>query len=119
MALKTYLNGFLATLFVPPLFLVGSGALHQAKAAPMPDLMTATSDCLSACVGQQQPIVTAISQRESEKEKEPAPEPAEPYFLAFTGVGWSMTITIATTYLLGYLRRRPPDIFSLHSYYRI
>jgi hypothetical protein len=46
------------------------------------------------------------------------PQPTEPYYLAFIGVGWITIITIAAAYLLKYLRWRPPDFIKLYAVYR-
>lgn len=77
----------------------------------------ATSQCQASCNPQQ--ITTApASNAEEEKRKDKEPQPAEPYYLAFTGVGWSATLVLAT-YLFRHLQWRPPDFITLYGTYRI
>lgn len=75
--------------------------------------------CITVCTRQTPVQFNDIQRKQAEKDEEPAPEPAEPYYLAFMKVGWTTAITVAAAYLLKYLRWRPPDIFSMYSYYRI
>lgn len=123
MSMKFRFASLLSAILVLPLFFISTGSQHQSMASPMPEHMSTSmdkkvSDCLSACGNQYQPTVTAINQREVEKEKEPKPAPAEPYYLAFMGVGWSL-ILLLSVYLLRHLHWRPPDLYKLNSVYRI
>lgn len=79
----------------------------------------ASSNCVTICTRQTPFQFNDIQRKQAEEDEEPSPEPAELYYLAFMGVGWTTAITVATTYLIKYLHWRPPDIFSLYSYYRI
>lgn len=79
----------------------------------------ADSNCVTICNSQTPVQFNDIQRKQVEEDEETSPEPAEPYYIAFMGVGWTTTITVAATYLTKYLRWRPPDIFSLYSYYRI
>ena len=79
----------------------------------------AGSNCVIICTRQTPVQFNDIQRKQVEEDEDPAPEPAEPYYLAFMGVGWTTAITIAAAYLLKYLRWRPPDIFSMYGYYRI
>jgi hypothetical protein len=79
-----------------------------------------TISCVTACTSNRSSAqVNGLQPNLEEKEQEPAPEPANPYYLAFMGVGWTTVITVALAYLIKYLRWRPPDFFSLYNYYRI
>ncbi|SRR6266702_171145 len=46
------------------------------------------------------------------------PQPIEPSYLAFIGVGWITVITAGAALLLRYLRWRPPDLYKLNAVYR-
>lgn len=79
----------------------------------------ASTNCVTVCTRQTSVQFNDLQRKQAEEDEKPSPEPAEPYYLAFMGVGWTTVITIAAAYLIKYLRWRPPDIFSLYSYYRI
>lgn len=107
-----------ATLFTL-LFGVGAGAGHSFAATSMMSDMgkrMAQNQCQSSCSSQS--TVAAPGQRVDVEDKDIEPQPAEPYYLAFIGVGWT-TIVLAAAYLLRHLRWRPPDLYKLNSVYRI
>ena len=93
----------------------GHALLNQATMSGMNHGVPSGS-CQSACTPQTQPV--AIRPTSEIDEQNNDPQPAEPYYLAFVGVGWATVITIAAAYLLKYLRWRPPDIFKLNVAYR-
>lgn len=103
--------------------LLGIGAVNPAFANPahMSDMMShkmAPTQCQASCISRSSnPVTSNISQREVEKDIEP--KPAEPYYLAFMGVGWTTTITVAAAYIRKYLNWRPPDLYKLNAVYRI
>lgn len=99
--------------------LLGGGIGHAAFAAsPMPGMgkQMPQSQCQSSCSSQS--TVAAPGQRVDVEDKDTEPQPAEPYYLAFMGVGWTTIITVAAAYLIKYLRWRPPDLYKLHVNYR-
>ena len=112
------LRHLLTGLFLGFAIFFGTGAGHALlSAAAMPDMNTmGTGSCQAACTPQTQPV--AIRPTSEINEQNVDPQPAEPYYLAFIGVGWATVITIAAAYLLKYLRWRPPDLFKLHVAYR-
>lgn len=79
----------------------------------------ASGNCAAICTSQSSLQFNNVQNKLGEEDQEPDPEPAEPYYLAFVGIGWTTAVTVTAAYLLKYLRWRPPDIFSLYSYYRI
>ncbi len=105
----------ISSLFVL-LFGVGAGhALATTSAMPNMGKQMNQNQCQSSCSSQSN---TAIdSQKTTIDEKDIEPQPAEPYFLAFMGVGWSL-ILLLSVYLLRHLNWRPPDIYKLNSVYR-
>jgi len=119
--MKFRFASILATLFVFPLLLIGTGAQHQLMATTMPNMMHSFSkvdNCLSTCGSRLQPIATAINQREVQVENEPKPEAGEPYFIQFLKFAPLLGL-ISSAYFLAYLRWRPPDLFRLYAVYRI
>lgn len=74
------------------------------------------SRCQTICP--QQTLATRIKPQELLRNKNLEPDPQEPFYLAFIGVGWTTAIALATSYLLKYLRWRPPDLFKLNVSYR-
>lgn len=87
-----------------------------ASAMPNMDQKMAPAQCQLACTPQSQSIVQGPKTEVDNKDIEP--QPAEPYYLAFAGIGWTTSIAVATAYLLRYLRWRPPDLFQLNVSYR-
>lgn len=111
----------MAALLILPLLLLGTTAWHGLLMPTPPNLAPepmALNECLSACGNQLQSGLVGINQREEEKEKEPRPEPAEPYYLAFLGAGWTTLVFVAAQYLQKYLRWRPPDLYTINVSYR-
>jgi hypothetical protein len=97
------------------------GTLNTALAAPnMSSMMNqkmAPTQCQASCTSRSASPVAALgTQREVDKDIEP--QPAEPYYIAFIGVGWTTTITVAAAYFLKYLNWRPPDLYKLNMAYR-
>lgn len=98
--------------------LFGVGAAHSMlTASAMPDMgkQMAPNQCQTACTSQQ---IFAAPIHNKQKQQDKEPQAAEPYYLAFIGVGWATTITISAAYLLGYLRWRPPDLLKLNVSYK-
>ena len=117
--MKLRLRHLLTSLFLGSAVFFGTGAGHALlSAAAMSDMggNMATGSCQAACTPQTQPV--AVRPTSEIKEQNIDPQPAEPYYLAFIGVGWALVITVAAAYLLKYLRWRPPDIFKLNVAYR-
>jgi hypothetical protein len=83
----------------------------------MPDMgkQMTQNQCQTSCTTQTNPA--APGQKINVEEKDIEPQPAEPYYLAFIGVGWSVVILISA-YLLRHLRWRPPDIYKLNVNYQ-
>ena len=99
--------------------LFGFGAGHGLVASSMMPNMgkqMAQNQCQSSCTSQVNNVIH--SNRTVIDDKDIEPQPAEPYYLAFIGVGWSLVILLGI-YLIWHLRWKPPDIFSLYSIYRI
>jgi hypothetical protein len=111
----------IAILFIA---VFGIGAGRSLTAAPtmrhMPQNM-AQGQCLSSCgtqhVAQPQPIAPESTTVEVD-DQSLKPQPVEPYYLAFMGVGWTTVITVAAAYVIKYLRWRPPDLYKLNVAYR-
>lgn len=99
----------------------GVGVGHTlAAATTMQGMMSQkmpTGQCQSSCTPQSSTTL-AIQKSDIELDKDKEPRPAEPYYLAFMGVGWTTVITLAAAYLFGYLRWRPPDLYKLNVAYR-
>ena len=74
------------------------------------------NQCQSSCSSQS--TASAPSQKVDIDEKDLEPQPAEPYYLAFMGVGWTVVITGLAVYLQRHLRWRPPDLFKLNVNYQ-
>ncbi len=77
-----------------------------------------SSQCQVSCSSSQTPADTATKPDDILKDKEKEPQPNEPYYLAFMGVGWTTLITVASAYLFRYLYWRPPDLYKLNVAYR-
>lgn len=75
---------------------------------------TQTSHCQSICVV---PSTAKRPQYDVDK-KETKPEPVEPAYLAFIGVGWVLTAVAIASILIKHLRWRPPDLFKLNVNYQ-
>lgn len=87
---------------------------------PMPRHMSqgpCQTSCGSQSAQQSQPIAPERTTIEVD-DQNLKPQPADPYYLAFMGVGWTTVITIAAAYLIKYLRWRPPDLFKLNVNYQ-
>lgn len=110
---------FLTSLFLGFAMLFGTGAGHALLSAAAMQGMggnMGTGSCQAACTPQTQPV--AIRPTSEINKRNIDPQPAEPYYLAFIGVGWATVIAVAAACLLKYLRWRPPDIFKLNVAYR-
>lgn len=108
----------LATIpaFLVLLFGVGAGhALLTSSAMSVMGEQMPQSQCQSSCISQTN--VAAPERKIEVADKDIEPQPAEPYYLAFMGVGWSIVIIVAG-FLLWHLRWRPPDLYKLNSVYR-
>jgi hypothetical protein len=103
--------------FFTLLFGVGAGhSMLTATAMPNMGKQMPQGQCQSSCTPQSN---TAIdSQKTVIEDKDIEPQPAEPYYLAFMGVGWSLVLLLSV-YLLRHLHWRPPDLYKLNSVYRI
>ncbi len=98
------------------LFGIGAGhALLTASAASPMDKEMNRSQCQASCVSQFNSA--APEQKLVIEDRDTEPEPPEPYYLAFMGVGWSLFIFL-TASLLRHLHWRPPDIIKLQVAYR-
>ena len=96
-------------------------SLNSAPTMPhMPQNM-AQGQCLSSCgiqhAQQPQPIAPERTTVEVD-DQNLKPQPADPYYLAFIGVGWTTVITVTAAYLIKYLRWRPPDLYKLNVNYQ-
>ena len=113
---------FLATIigvssFFTLMFGIGTG--HSLLASSMmPDMgkQMTQNQCQSSCTPQ---ATTAVdSQKTVIDEKDIEPQPTEPYYAAFMGVGWTL-VMLLSVYLLRHIHWRPPDLYKLNSVYRI
>lgn len=93
----------------------GYSFLATADIAHM-DQKMALGPCQAACTPSELLIIQ--NQKTEVDEKDTEPSPADSSRLVFTGVGWTTIAIVPAAYLFKYLRWRPPDIFSLNSYYR-
>ena len=113
------LRRLLTSLFLGFAVFFGTGAGHALLSlATMSDMggNMATGSCQSACTPQTQPVAVRPT---SEIDKQNIdPQPVEPYYLAFIGVGWTTVITVAAVFLFKYLGWRPPDLYKLNVVYR-
>ena len=101
------------------LFGIGPGhSLLTSLAMPNMNTQMPQGQCQSSCSSQ---VGTSLLDQKNVEvdNKDLKPHPAEPYYLAFIGVGWTMIVTVAAAYLLKYLRWRPPDLYKLNAVYRI
>lgn len=98
--------------------LFGSGPFNTllTQQAEMGLDMTA-SQCQASCNPQHITAAT-INNTKEEKRKDKEPQPAEPYYLAFLGVGWS-AMPVLAIYLQRHLLWLPPDFIKLYGVYRI
>jgi hypothetical protein len=78
----------------------------------------ANGNCVTVCGSQNTVHFNDIQRKQVDEDKEPSPEPAEPYYHAFMGVGWATVITVAAAHLFKYLRWRPPDLYKLNVNYQ-
>lgn len=113
-------NRLLSTIMiVTPLLvlLFGFGGNITLLMRLMPDMgkQMSQNQCQSSCSSQSNTV--ADSQETTIDEKDIEPQPAEPYYLAFMGAGWSLVLLLSV-YLLRHLHWRPPDIYKLNSVYR-
>lgn len=111
-------RGIIAGLLAIVALLFGIGAGHTVFAdgsrQDMSQKTTATL-CQASCP----PIATVPRNQEfEEKNKDPEPQPAEPFYLTSIKASWIIVSLLSSSYLLKYLRRRPPDIFKLNVNYQ-
>lgn len=99
--------------------LLGVGAGHTlltASAMPSMGNQMPQSQCQLSCTSQAD---TGLhSDKTAVADKDIEPQSAEPYYLAFMVVGWSLVLLLSV-YLLHHLHWRPPDLYKLNSVYRI
>ena len=102
--------------FFALLFGIGAGhaLLTSSAMAAMGEQMT-QNQCQSSCLSQTN--VIAPERKIEIDDKDIKPQPTEPYYLAFMGVGWSIVLLVSA-YLLRHLHWRPPDIVKLTAAYR-
>lgn len=108
---------FIASLFALSVLLLAGNLIRMASThsmAPMP-----SSQCQSSCTFSQTPADVATKPEDILEDKGIEPQPADPYYLIFMGVGWTTAILLATAYLFGYLHWRPPDLYKLNVAYLI
>ncbi len=100
--------------------LLGVGSIQPLIANNMPGMgkQMSQSQCQSSCTTQQHTIAATLYENKQEKDKEDTPQPAEPYYMAFTGAGWSLILTAFVAYILRRLCWRPPDLVKLYANYR-
>ncbi len=113
--MRGHLLKALGTILALPILLFSTNLTHTAFSHSMSGMPS--SQCQSACTNQQIPT-NATEPQDLLKNKDIDPEPQEPYYLAFMGVGWTTTIIITAAYLLCWLRWRPPDLYKLNVAYR-
>jgi hypothetical protein len=114
--MKRKVPKLVTSLFALTLLLFGGNLAHAMFSHSMTSMPS--SQCQSNCISSQTPANTAVKPGDVLKDKDLEPEPAEPYYLVFMGVGWTKDITIATAFLFGYLLWRPPDLYKLNVAYR-
>ena len=106
----------LISILVPPF--IHTNHTQPVMAAMMSKAKNSTN-CLTACTSSRSSTqVNSLQRNLEEREQEPAPEPAEPDYLVFMGVGWTTVIIFAAAYLIKYLHWRPPDLYKLNVAYR-
>ena len=114
--MKRKLSKFVASLLALPVLLFAGNLVHVTFNHSMSAMPS--GQCQSSCTTSQTPADTATKPVDILKDKDLEPQPVEPYYLAFMGVGWTTVIAIAAAYLFGYLRWRPPDLYKLNVSYR-
>ncbi len=117
--MKLRLPQFVVALLTGFVLFFGVGPGHTLlNAATMPGMghSMPSGNCQAACTPHAQPI--AIRPTAGVDEQDTDPQPAEPYYLMFAGVGWSLVLVIAAAFLQKFLRWRPPDLVKLHAAYR-
>ena len=111
-----YLSRLLGGLLALPVLLLSSNFAHAAFNHHMSGMPS--SQCQSSCTYPQTPANNATKPQDLIENRDKYPLPAEPYYLAFIGIGWSTAVAILTAYLLRQLHWRPPDIFKLNVNYQ-
>lgn len=109
-------KSFIGSLVALSVLLFAGNLAHAVFSQSMNSMPS--NQCQSNCTSTQTPADTAVKPGDVLKDKDIDPEPAEPYYLAFMGVGWTTVITLAAVYLFGYLHWRPPDLYKLNVAYR-
>jgi len=106
-----------AASFITLVFGISTGHALAASISPSMNKQMSQAQCQSSCTKQSQNTVTQNIKTEVDG-KDIEPQPTEPYYLAFMGVGWTSLVTIAAAYLIKYLNWHPPDLFKLNVTYR-
>ncbi len=115
--MKNHVSKFVASLLALPVLLIAGNLVHM----PSSHAMTAmpSGQCQTSCTTSQTPADIATKPEDILKDKDIEPQPAEPYYLAFMGVGWTTILPSAAAYLIRSLSWRPPDLYKLNVVYRI
>ena len=111
-----YLSRLVGGLLTLSILLFGGNFVHVTLSHSMAAMPS--GQCQSNCSFSQAPADISTKPGDILRDKDIEPRPAEPYYLAFMGVGWTMVITVAALYLSRYLRWRPPDLYKLNATYR-
>ncbi len=92
--LRQRLFTIFSTTLLVGLFLATGVGYSPMATSTMPEMgkQMSQSQCQSSCTQQTGTIVNNLKTVLSEKDIEP--QPAEPYYLAFLGVGWSLIISL-------------------------
>lgn len=114
--MKRYVSKIVASLLALPVLLFTGNLAHVTFNHSMTAMPS--GQCQSSCTTTQTTADTATKPEDILKDKDLEPQPAEPYYLTFMGVGWTTVITVAAAYLFGYLHWRPPDLYKLNVAYR-
>ena len=114
--MKRKVSKLAASLLALPVLLFAGNFLHVTFNHSMTTMQS--GPCQSSCTSSQTPADVATKLEDVLKEKDKEPQPPEPYYLAFTGVGWTTIILIAVVYLFGYITWRPPDLYELNVNYQ-
>ena len=109
---QIFVTGFLAL----PVLLFAGNLAHAAFGHSMTSMPS--NQCQSNCTSAQTTADTAVKPGDVLKGKDIEPQPAESYYLAFMGVGWTTAVIITAAYLTKYLRWRPPDLYKLNVNYQ-
>ena len=113
--MRKYRAQFVGVFITLPVLLLSSNFGHLMFSRPMANMPRYS--CQTSCKTSQTPAYTVNKVDEVSVDKDIEPQPAEPYYLAIIGFGWSVVVLLSV-YLLRHLHWRPPNIIKLNAAYR-